>query len=155
MLGFLIVHIGALLFWAATLLYLPTLIAGYHAGQLELDAPADQTDSLSRRLFTLVATPAALLAIISGTLVFVLNRTTAFWLIAKLTLVAALVLCHALTGLLMLRTEAGRVACPRRWGAALLTVELLLMTAILWLVLAKPPSPPWLDTLIETWEVPS
>ncbi|MFL1467365.1 CopD family protein [Marinobacter sp. HN1S83] len=153
MLGILVLHMAALLLWAVTLLYLSTLIVDRHCGQLNLyEFPAEE-DSLARRLFTLVATPAALAAIVFGTLVFVLNRTTAFWLIAKLTLVAALVVCHVLTGLLILRCEAGRVQHPRRWSAALLTVEILLMGAVLWLVLAKPGAPQWLETQSDRWEV--
>lgn len=138
MLGFLVLHIIALLFWAASLLYLPTLIAGSHDGQLQLRDPNPKKDSLARFLFTRIATPAALAAIMAGTVVFALERVVAFWLIAKLALVATLVVCHALTGMLILRAESQRVKHPRRWGALLIAMEVVLMTGILWLVLAKP-----------------
>lgn len=138
MLGFLVLHIIALLFWAASLLYLPTLIAGRHHGRLDLDEPGRPQDCLARFLFTRVATPAALAAIIAGTVVFALERIAAFWLIAKLALVSCLVVCHALTGMLIMRTETQRVKHPRRWGSLLVVVEVFLMTGILWLVLAKP-----------------
>lgn len=138
MLGFLVLHIMALLFWAASLLYLPTLITGRHQGQVKLSDPGHCTDSLARFLFTRIATPAALAAIMAGTVVFALERITAFWLILKLALVALLVVCHALTGTLILLTESQRVKHPRRWGGLLIAIELLLMTGILWAVLAKP-----------------
>lgn len=138
MLGFLVLHIIALLFWAASLLYLPTLISGSHDGQLHLTNPGAKSESLARFLFTRISTPAALVAIIAGTVVFALEHIVAFWLIAKLALVSTLVVCHALTGTLILRTESQRVKHPRRWGALLIAVEVVLMAGILWLVLAKP-----------------
>jgi uncharacterized membrane protein len=135
---FLVLHIMAIPLWAAILLYLPTLVVGGLPVRVN-EYPASQAgDSLARFLFTRVATPLALAAIVAGTVVFAINRTTAFWLIAKLALVALLVVCHALTGLLIIRAEADQVRRPRTWWWALASAESLLMLGILWLVLAKP-----------------
>jgi hypothetical protein len=81
-------------------------------------------------------------AIVAGTAVFILNRTIAPWLIAKLALVALLVVCHALTGMLIMRMEANKVHRPRTWWWVLAGTESLLMLGILWLVLAKPARRP-------------
>lgn len=145
MLWALVLHIVTLLFWCAALLYLPTLIAGSHARKVALPESPYAPDSLSRHVFSHVATPAALLAIMSGTAVFLLDRTTEVWLIIKLTLVAGLVVCHALAGLLILRFENSPEKSPRPWCWVLTGVLVVLMTAIVTVVLAKPAldSAPW------------
>lgn len=119
MLWFLTLHIMALVIWAAALLYMPALIAARGAHQLPVQAPSNPYDSIERLVFTRIATPAALTAIIAGTLVFVL------------------VLCHLAAGWLVLRVERG--------GTPLVPLCLLLALGslglfglILWLVLAKP-----------------
>ena len=136
MLWLLTLHIAALLVWAAGLIYLPVLIAGTHTDSLALgDSPAS-ADSIARWVFTRIASPAAALAIVAGSAVFLVNGTTDLWLMAKLTLVTLLVVAHAFSGLLVIRLEAGKSVVPA--SRVLLVSVLLLMAAILWLVLAKP-----------------
>ncbi len=87
-------------------------------------------------MFTHIATPAALVAIIAGTLVFVFDRTLDGWLIAKLTLVVGLVISHVLTGLLILKAASSKslgLSC-----AVLGIAQSILIVAIFWTVLAKP-----------------
>lgn len=138
MLWALVLHIVTLLFWCAALLYLPTLIAGSPARQVALPASRYAHDSLSRYVFSHVATPAALLAILSGTAAFLFDRTTEIWLIIKLTLVTGLVVCHALAGLLILRLENSPGKSPQPWCWLLSGALVALMTAIVSVVLAKP-----------------
>lgn len=145
MLWFLVLHISALLFWCAALLYLPALIAGTASEQTEIVQPPNRQDSVARFVFTHLASPAALLAIIFGTLVFVAKPILNPWLIVKLTLVAGLVVAHTLVGVLVLRLDrqAGEALQPWCW---LLGVGVgVLMVAIVWIVLAKPPAEvlPW------------
>ena len=132
-----LLHIAAVLVWCGALLYLPPAVAAGTAranGEL-FRAPHGE---MARSVFTLVATPAALVAIASGTVVFLLDQTLAVWLVAKLTLVCALVLCHAACGVLLLRVERDRerpvhLACSVTGG-----LSVLLILAILALVLGKP-----------------
>ena len=142
MLWLLTLHIIALVFWAAALLYMPALIAARGAHHLPVQAPANPFNSIERFVFTRVATPAALVAIMAGTLVFVVDRTLDLWLIIKLSLVAVLVLCHVAVGWLVLRVERGGTplvpAC-----IALALFSLALFGLILWLVLAKPTTGGW------------
>lgn len=138
MLWILALHIIALLFWAAALLYLPALIAGVAAGRTEIIESHHRHASVARFVCTHVATPAALVAIISGTVVFLLDRTVEIWLIVKLTLVTGLVVCHTLAGLLILRAEGEGGKPVRLWCWLLGIVLCVLMTAIVWIVLAKP-----------------
>lgn len=138
MIWFLALHIIALIIWCAALLYLPELIAGVHSRQTAINEPEHRYGSVARFLFTTIATPAGLFAIILGTLVFLLNRTVEVWLIAKLTLVTGLVVCHALAGLLLMHTQ-GRSEKPIAGWCRILSVMLWgLMGGIIWIVLAKP-----------------
>lgn len=138
MFWFLVLHIMALVIWCASLLYLPALIAGIHTEQIEIIEPYNKYGSVARFVFTHIATPAALVAIISGTLVFLLNRTVEVWLIAKLTLVTGLAVGHTLTGLLLLHTQDRSTKPIRGWCWLLSGVLCALMIAIIWVVLAKP-----------------
>lgn len=143
MLWFLVLHIVAMLFWAGSLLYLPALIVGGVTDNNAVVEPPDPMGSLSRFVFTRIATPAALLAIMAGTLVFVVDNTIDLWLVAKLTLVTGLVLVHALVGVMVMRGEAQKGGEQgdkplKLWCVLLSLASMLLMTAIVWLVLAKP-----------------
>ncbi len=145
MIWFLLLHISALLFWSAALLYLPTLIIQEALPQgsvadsetsTAMEAETDTVDSRARFIYTRIATPAALLAIVAGTLVFLPGYSIDIWLLAKLTLVTGLVVCHVLVGLMVLRAEGGKNV--ELWCRLLTFIICLLMLAILWLVLSKP-----------------
>jgi uncharacterized membrane protein len=129
-------HFVALICWCGALLYLPALIA---AGTRSNDALFYRDHAhLTRMVFTLVATPAALLAIGSGTLLFVRDGVFAPWLILKLSAVAGMVLCHALCGVLVLRVERFPERAIGRECLVLGALITALIAAALWLVLAKP-----------------
>lgn len=138
MLWFLVLHIIALLFWAGCLIYLPALIVSTGPRTRIFDERPDPFDSIPRFVFTRIASPAGLLAIITGTLVFLVALEVNIWLVAKLSLVAVLVIVHSLLGLLILRAEAGNAKPVRLWCLLLAACVVVLLTAILWLVLAKP-----------------
>jgi len=134
-----LLHIGAVIVWCGALLYLPAMIAAAAtpAPPATREAPT-RWPLLPRRVFIGLATPAALLAIVSGTLIFVSQGLLAPWLMFKLAAVGLLVLGHGACGLLLLRTERGqhtgvRLACH---VVMVLTVSCLL--GIAWLVLRKP-----------------
>ncbi|MDU9408019.1 MULTISPECIES: CopD family protein [Pseudomonas] len=131
-----LLHFMALICWCGALLYLPAMIA---AGTRSSDELFYRDHAhLTRTVFNLLATPAALLAIGSGTALFLREAIFDPWLILKLTTVAGMVLCHALCGVLILRIE--RAAEPALRRNCLLIGLLLsaLIGATLWLVLAKP-----------------
>ena len=137
MLWFLVLHISALLFWCASLLFLPSLIAGSVApGRGHTSISTDGEDSAARFVYTRVASPAGVLAIIAGTLIFLPGYSVDVWLVIKLTLVVMLVVCHTLIGLMLMRAEEKKSVQP--WCRILLVVMGVLMIAIVWLVLTKP-----------------
>ncbi|RYF70699.1 MAG: hypothetical protein EOO29_31375 [Comamonadaceae bacterium] len=131
-----LLHICAVIVWCGALLYLPLAVASTAAPHKRPVALGDARDEILRGLFIWLATPAALLAIGSGTLIFIWQGTLGAWLLAKLALVALLVLGHASFGWLILRVERQEPARRVAVGVGALLLPLLL--AIAWLVLAKP-----------------
>ncbi len=134
-------HVSAVILWAGALLYLPLAIAA-SSGRRAADSPAalDAPERATLRgLFVGVATPFALLAIGSGTALFILYGPLAHWLIVKLGFVSLLVLGHAACGMLVLRVER-RVAQSGTAlaGYAVAAVSLLWLACIAWLALQKP-----------------
>jgi uncharacterized membrane protein len=91
-----------------------------------------------RQVFIGLATPAALLAIASGTLIFATQGPLAPWLMFKLGFVGLLVLGHGACGMLVLRTERGELG-GLRWASRIMVVLLVAcLLAVAWLVLRKP-----------------
>lgn len=131
-----LLHLTTLICWCGALLYLPALIA---AGTRHSDTLFYRDHAhLTRLVFTLVATPAALLAIGSGTALFLRDSIFDAWLIFKLTAVAGMVLCHALCGVLVLRIERSPERAVSHQCALIGATLVALIAITLWLVLAKP-----------------
>ncbi len=131
-----LLHISTLILWCGALLYLPGAIA---ASTTRATDPLPRPHGhMARGMFTTVATPAALLAIASGTAIFVFYGPFAVWLVAKLAVVSLLVLCHAACGMLIMKVERDRHASVRGRCAALGALSVLLVLGIAWLVLRKP-----------------
>lgn len=135
----LLLHIIALICWCGSLLYLPALI-GESVKQPFSKAVTGyaQRQSLPRFVFTGIATPAALLAIAAGTAVFLLNGIVELWLLAKLTMVAMLVVGHVLVGVLVNQLEQEKRQHISKWCLVLASILAVLMVSIIWLVLNKP-----------------
>lgn len=131
----LILHISALLCWCGSLLYLPALV--YAMAEREELGHVHNT-YVARRVFTIFSTPAALVAIASGTAIFLVERTAQVWLVAKLTLVCGLALCHVLVGQLTILAKRGRTRHLTIFSVALNAATLTFIAGILWLVLAEP-----------------
>lgn len=138
-----LLHISAVIVWCGALLYMPSAIAASIHAQAASDASGSAAvRRLPRLVFTGLATPAALIAIGSGTAIFWSQGPLAAWLVAKLAVVGLLVLGHGICGVLILRSERQRTgqtlaatvaAC---WAVAATSV--LWLGLIAWLVLAKP-----------------
>ncbi|MBS8241544.1 hypothetical protein DYI22_13680 [Marinobacter lipolyticus] len=131
-------HISTLVFWVGFLLYLPALVSFSPDTERTSLASDFPEPAVTRMLFTHVATPIALLAIIAGTLVFVAYQIIQPWLIVKMTLVVLLVVNHIVVGLLVMRAETGNERFLRSWCLLSTGTTCSLATAVLWLVLAKP-----------------
>lgn len=133
-----ILHIVALVCWCGTLLYLPAMIA--QSARVTSDAPAFAIDApfMPRFLYNSIATPAALVAIISGTLLFLLNNIVSSWLVLKLLAVAVMIAAHGACALLLVRLQKGHHGGVRPMALVTSMVAGLSMLAVVGLVLAKP-----------------
>lgn len=136
MLWLLLLHISAVVCWCGSLLYLFALTAGV-SSQPTRDEQQRHL-ALLLKVFSRLTTPAALIAIITGTALFMTASITSHWLILKLTLVTMLVLCHAIGGWIILSAEKKSdrdLTLP-----CILTglTVVMLIPAIVWVVLTKP-----------------
>ncbi|MFG6667554.1 CopD family protein [Halomonas sp. HNIBRBA4712] len=132
-----LLHIAALVIWCGSLLYLPALLN--HALVLRRDAGfAQGTPPMPRFFYNTVATPAALLAIGSGTLLFLLHGLMGGWLILKLGAVVVMVAAHGAFGWLILRLEMGIYSGVRIATLLGLILSVLGILGVLGFVLAKP-----------------
>lgn len=134
----LLLHIAAMLFWCGSLLYMPALIFEAATPKNRVDVDIKKQVAIPRMIFTLVLTPAALITIISGTLVFIVMKTVSLWLVLKLTLVMGLVICHTLNGWLILKAEKTPSPHFKTLCTLIGSLSAMLITAIIWVVLAKP-----------------
>lgn len=132
-----ILHITALVIWCGSLLYLPALLN--HALQLRKDAGfAQGTPSMPRFFYISIATPAALLAIASGTLLFLFHGLLGGWLVLKLGAVVLMVAAHGCFGWLILRLEKGIYSGVKTATLLALLLALAGIFGVLGFVLAKP-----------------
>jgi putative membrane protein len=140
-------HVGFLALWIAGLAALPAMLARH-------DRALGQGDFARIRQAThygyiWFATPAAVLAVASGTSLIFLREVFTGWMAAKLVGVAGLVTLHAWVGhtIVAVAETEGQHEPP---GPLVPTLVLaLLVTLVLGLVLAKPeldelPFPAWL-----------
>lgn len=132
-----VLHIVAIAIWCGLLLYLPAMVATNSQSRPYL---TDELDghAFARHVFTLAATPAALLAIFTGTLLFLIDTNIAGWMIMKLIVVTGLVLCHTICGFLVLRAERHPDRSRAKFSIGLAVAMSAFMISILWLVLARP-----------------
>ncbi|MGO2149087.1 CopD family protein [Halomonas sp.] len=132
-----LLHIASLVVWCGSLLYLPALLS--YTLQLRKDAGfAQGSPPMPRFFYISVATPAALIAIFSGTLLFILHGLVGGWLVLKLGAVVAMVAAHGAYGWLILRLEMGVYKGVKTALILAFLVALAGILCVLGLVLAKP-----------------
>jgi len=123
-------------FWCVTLLYLPALIVDT-ASQKTI-AEQQRNLAIIQMIFKSFATPAALIAIASGTTIFIASNIHEHWLIFKLTLIVALVLCHVLYGWAIWRMQVSSGKYVKNLCMILSVISVILIPSIIWIVLTKP-----------------
>ncbi|HEX5998750.1 MAG TPA: CopD family protein [Hyphomicrobiaceae bacterium] len=130
------IHISSLAIWCAGLVVLPSLFAQRRSAKT-LQA-LYRLQRFTRSLFIKVTSPAAFVAIGTGTaLIFARNIFTA-WMLLKLSVVGVLVIIHVWSGHIIVHLFGpnGRYSRLRQVTVTFLT--LCVVAAILALVLAKP-----------------
>lgn len=133
-----LLHIVALLMWCGALLYMPALLLHQYARPESSETFHTHAPPIPRMLFTALATPAALLAIVSGTLLFLIYGLSGGWLTVKLVAVAGMVMAHLACGWVILRLEQGFHSWIRTVAGAAALLALLCIFTVLLMVLAKP-----------------
>ena len=130
-------HIVTLGAWSAALLILAGLYAAPPMAQER--ASVERYALMCRYVFVILGSPAAVLAIISGSALVALRGVEGSWLLAKLAVVALLAMYHVYCGRLLHAQEHEALRPPRAWKAGLLIfVPVAFISAIVVLVLAKP-----------------
>ena len=130
------IHLGTIAIWSAGLIVLPLLFR-QRCG-LEMGSELDRLHRFTRFVYVGMTSPAAFLAIGSGTVLIFLQTTFLEWFSLKMVLVGLLVMLHVVAGLTLMHLfePTGRFG---RFSYVALTVSyLVLITAIIWVVLAKP-----------------
>ena len=130
------VHLGAIAIWSGGLLALPFLF--WQRGALGVGPELDRLHRITRLVYVELTSPAAFIAIASGTALIFLQGTFAEWFSIKMVLVGLMAMLHVVAGLVMhqLFSPSGRFG--RLSFVALASTYAVLITAIVWVVLAKP-----------------
>lgn len=132
-------HIATIAIWSAGLICLPGLYL--QRAHVPNDQSLHRLQAMVRFLYVAIVSPAAFVAVGSGTALIFLRETFEPWFSVKLTVVGAMVVAHILTGLVIIRLfEEGNVYPVWRFVAVTLAT-LLIVGAILAVVLAKPDLP--------------
>ncbi len=139
------VHFVAISVWVAGLIGLPGLYV--QRAHVKNDDDRFRLQNIVRFSYVKVLSPAAFIAVASGTTLIFLQSTYLSWFSAKLVLVAFLVLIHVMTGLVILRLfNEGEIYPP--WRFVLVTaISSIIALGVVYLALAKPevvlPLPEW------------
>lgn len=160
-----LIHIAAIALWAAGIVSLPGLYV--QRAHIKKDRDLYRLQKIVRFSYVRILSPAAFIAIASGTGLIFLQEPYSGWFSVKLMLVAMLVVIHVMTGLVIIRLfEDGEVYPVWRFIIATI-LSGAVVGAILFVVLARPeiavelPSglfePGALKTIISQispWEIP-
>ena len=136
-------HIAALALWGGGLLALPGLMARENRAMAGEGGGFDEVwrHRVSRYAYDVIVSPAAVVAIGSGTALIFATRPLEGWLFLKLAAVGGLVVIHMAVGRFIDRFEAPELRPAGPMATALLMAALLFICLILWLVLQKPAIP--------------
>ena len=130
------IHLATIAVWSGGLLVLPLLFwQRRHVADIE---QLEQLHRITRFVYVAMTSPAAFIAIGTGTALIFLQTTFREWFSLKMVFVGAMAMLHVLAGLTAVKVF-GRDGRFSTFACIALTgVYLLVIVAILWIVLAKP-----------------
>lgn len=139
-------HVAAIAVWSAGLICLPGLYV--RRARVPDDEALHRLQALVRFLYVGIISPAAFVAVGSGTALIFLLGTFEPWFSLKLLFVGVMVVIHILTGLVIIRLfEEGRLYPVWRFVVAT-AGSLVAVCAVLLVVLAKPALPDLLPPVL-------
>ena len=130
------VHLAAIAIWSGGLIVLPFLF--WQRRTVRTGSDIDRLHRLCRFVYVAMTSPAAFIAIGSGTALIFLQATYEEWFSLKMVFVGAMVMLHVVAGLILERVFDPDGRCSLFSYSALTSAYLVVITAILWIVLAKP-----------------
>lgn len=129
-------HIAAIAIWAAGLVCFPYLVR--QRNDMGQDTDLHRLHSMARFFYVVILSPAAFIAIGSGTALIFQQETFTAWFSLKLLLVGLLAALHLITGRYLLRVFDKSSRMPS-WRYQALTISTIaVVTGILTVVLIKP-----------------
>ncbi len=130
------IHLATIAIWSGGLLALPFLF--WQRRGLRAGPELDQLHRIARLVYVELTSPAAFVAIFSGTVLIFLQATFEEWFTIKMVLVGLMVMLHVVAGLVMhqLFGPGGRFGGLS--FVALFSTYSVVIVAIIWVVLAKP-----------------
>lgn len=131
-------HVVLLIVWSAGLFYIPALCSMEGGNNDRITAR--HTRIMTRFVFVAVASPAAVLTIVTGGVLVYATGASGDWFAAKLTVVALMAVFHGYCGhmLTLLGHEGTHKKKIHSLSVWLIGIPVLLISTVLWLVLAKP-----------------
>lgn len=129
-------HLAAIALWSGGLIALPFLF--WQRRGLAAGAELDRLHRVTRLVFVELTSPAAFIAIGSGTILIFLQATFAEWFSLKMVFVGIMAMLHVVAGLVMAQLYLPDGRFSRFSYVTLTTAYVLVIAAILWIVLAKP-----------------
>jgi protoporphyrinogen IX oxidase len=130
------IHIAALLIWCAGLFYLPVLFASHP--RVRDDSHFWRMRIITRFTYVAVTSPAAVIAIGTGTALIFLSPAVGAWLILKLNAIVMMTFYHLYCGWAISRLYRERVVRYPGWHIAGMVVPATMIPTVFWLVLHKP-----------------
>lgn len=130
------IHVATIAVWSGGLLVLPYLFL--QRRHLAAGSELDRLHRITRFVYVVMTSPAAVVAIGSGTALIFLQGTFREWFTLKMLFVGVMVMLHVVAGLVTTRVFAPEGRFGLRSCVALTGVYLVLIVAIIWIVLAKP-----------------
>ncbi len=130
------IHLAAIAVWSGGLIVLPFLFLQRRT--LSTGPELDRLHRITRLVYVELTSPAAFVAIASGTALIFLQATFVEWFSVKMVLVGIMAMLHVVAGLVLhqLFLPDGRLG--RLSAIALMSAYVVLIVAIIWVVLAKP-----------------
>ena len=130
------IHLATISIWSGGLVILPFLFRQRQG--IAIGPELDRLHRLTRFVYVGMTSPAAFLAIASGTVLIFLQTTFLEWFSLKMLFVSILVMLHVTAGLVLAHLFEPSGHFGRLPYVGLTGAYLFLITAIIWVVLAKP-----------------